>query len=268
MAEPRVGVRWTVGDVSLVGFEALQCSLWGARRVFGSDAAYLVCVNSVSAEEARRRTGAVPGEVSWRAATDADIPPAIAEHLDGAKAEGVGWKFAHLHAFPDRHELALDNDCILWTMPPAIGAWLDARRRCVIAEDVRPCFGGFAPLCPAEPRNAGIRGLPPGFPLEERIVSLLRWRGAPLTSELDEQGLQVALVSCGCAPFVVGVESVSICSPFSPHLPWLGACGAHFVGLNAKSLPWTLDGRPATDHIRAHWLRHRDAVRRLVGLRP
>jgi hypothetical protein len=266
MAEPRVGVRWTVGDVSALGFEALQCSLWGARRVFGSAAAYLVCVNSVSVDEARRRTGAVPDEVSWRAATDVDIPPAIAAHLDGAKAEGVGWKFAHLHAFPDRHELALDNDCILWAMPPAIRAWLDAHGRCAIAEDVRPCFGGFTPLCPAEPRNSGIRGLPPGFPLEERIVSLLLWWGAPLTSELDEQGLQVALVSRESLPFVVDLASVTICSPFPPHLPRLGRCGAHFVGLNAKSLPWSLDGRPATDHVGAHWLGHRDAVRTFAGV--
>ena len=33
--EYRLGVRWTTGDASARGFEALRLSLWGAFRLFG-----------------------------------------------------------------------------------------------------------------------------------------------------------------------------------------------------------------------------------------
>lgn len=266
MSGARVGIRWTVGDVSPFGFEALQCSIWGARRVFGERAAYLVCVNSVPLDVARERTGEVPGGVEWRAVGEGDIPAFVAAHLDRGKAEGVGWKFAHLHAFPERFELALDNDCILWACPPAVARWLEAGAGCVIAEDVRACFGRFAELCGDAPRNSGIRGLPPGFDLEGAIAALLRERPGALASELDEQGMQVALVERAGAPFVVRLESVSICSPFPPHLPHLGRCGAHFVGVNARRFPWEHEGRNGADWVHEHWLRHRDAVRARVGL--
>jgi hypothetical protein len=78
----------------------------------------------------------------------------------------------------------------------------------------------------------------------------------PLGSELDEQGLQVAALERAGHVAVVGVDDVSICSPFPPHVPRLGACGAHFVGLNAKRFPWTYAGRPAEEMVRENFLRH------------
>lgn len=266
MTAPALGIRWTIGDVSDEGFAALRLSVWGAWRLFGPRAAYRVYVNSVPLDVARRRTGDVPAAVAWRATDRGEIPPAIAAHLDPALAEGVAWKFAPLRAFPDRHELALDNDCILWALPPAVERWLADDDGCLLAEDVAAYFGHFAPLCGPEPRNLGIRGLPPGFDLEGALVRTLRERPTTLTSETDEQGLQVAALSRHRAPHVVRVESVTICSPFPPHLPRLGRYGAHFVGLNARRLPWEYEGRNGADHIRDHWASHRAALHERVGV--
>ncbi|HMB04203.1 MAG TPA: hypothetical protein VKP69_10760 [Isosphaeraceae bacterium] len=263
----RLALRWTIGDVHPRGFEALRLSLWGAWRLFGPEATYAVCVNNITLDRARARTGDLPGPVRWLDATGA-LPGFFAAHLDEGMAEGVGWKFAPLRLFPDRHELALDNDCILWEMPEAIRLWLDDDdpRRCVIAEDVRPCFGQFASLCGPEPRNSGIRGLLPGFDLEGMLRRLLAEQPCRLVSELDEQGLQVAAVSRAVAPWVVTAGDVTICSPFPPHRPELGRCGAHFVGRNAKSLPWSLEGRPAVDWIDEHWRRRREMLYERVGI--
>jgi hypothetical protein len=263
----RLALRWTIGDVHPRGFEALRLSLWGAWRLFGSEAAYAVCANNVPLDRARARTGELPAQVRWIDATGA-LPGFLAAHLDDSMAEGVGWKFAPLQLFPDRHELALDNDCILWEMPEAIRRWLDDDDpcRCVIAEDVRPCFGQFARLCGPEPRNSGIRGLPPGFDLEGMLRQLLAEQPCRLVSELDEQGLQVAALSRAVAPWVVTADEVTICSPFPPHRPELGRCGAHFVGRNAKSLPWSLEGRPAVDWIDEHWRRYREMLYEKVGI--
>lgn len=261
-------VRWTIGDVHPLGFEALRLSIWGARRLFGPDATYVACVNSVPLDRARELTGNVPDEVVWRDVTG-ELPGFLRAHLDENLAEGVGWKFAPLQLDPDRYELALDNDCILWEMPVAIREWLnDDPRGFVIAEDVRVMFGQFQERCGPEPRNSGIRGLPPNFALRPALHSLLNEPPVTLSSELDEQGMQVALVSMEKPPLVVRVDEVTICAPFWPLRPDLGRCGAHFVGLNARQLPWKYYDRPASEWTREHWRTHRPELYRRVGIEP
>lgn len=265
-----LGIRWTIGDVSPRGFEALRLSIWGAWKLFGAAAEYLVLVNTVPVRRARQLAGPVPGAVTWRAA-DTHLPPWLRSAcLDAGMAEGVAWKFAPLRCFPHARELSLDNDVILWDMPAALAAWLADPRpaRCLLAEDVVPGFGRFAALCGARALNSGIRGLPAGFDLEARLRAVLAEHPVTLVSELDEQGLQAAALSRGGEPYVVSVQDVTICSPFPPHLPGLGACGAHFVGLNARRLGWDFHGEPA-ERVRArHWEQHRAALYERVGVAP
>lgn len=258
--EKELHVRWTIGDVSKRGFEALRLSIWGAWKMFGTGTNYTVCVNSIPLTKARALTGEVPDGVKWHDSTY-EIPEFIKSYMGENMAEGVGWKFAPLSIYPGKYSLALDNDCIMWEAPDAIKKWLDSGEAdCVIAEDVRPCFGQFWQFCGSEPRNSGIRGLPPYFDLEESLRRVLEKKPVKLTSELDEQGLQVAALSLNKQPFVVRVDEVSICSPFPPHLPDVGKKGVHFVGLNAKQLPWSLDGRAAVDYIKEHWEKKREFV--------
>jgi hypothetical protein len=264
---PAVGLRWTIGDVSDYGWEALRLSILGARRVFGPSAAYAVCVNSVPLDVARARAGEAAGCVEWLAVSREQVPAHIRARFDGGMAEGVAWKLAPLRVFPDRWEISLDNDLIVWDLPEAIGRWLETAdpRQCLLAEDARALYGQFTRFCPSEPRNAGLRGLPPGYPLEDALGHLLREVPATLASELDEQGLQVAAVSLLTTPAVVSIDDVSICSPFPPHRTELGRCGAHFCGLNARHFPWQLEGRYAEEWIADHWQRHLPTLRRLVG---
>lgn len=261
-----VAVRWTVGDVTRTGFEALRLSLWGAHRIFGPEAPLAVCVNTIPVQLARRWTGPVPPGVTWHDVSS-EVPAFLAPHLDSGMAEGVGWKFARLRLFPDCYELALDNDCILWRMPEAVRAWLGSTDgQCLVAADVRACFGQFADLCGTEPRNSGMRGTPPGFSLEAALLEVLRRRPVLLKSELDEQGLVVAALSQHRLPAVVSTDDVTISSPFPPHQPHLGRCGAHFVGLNARHLPWCWNGRPAAECHQDHWRQWRSAVAAAVGI--
>jgi hypothetical protein len=261
---PDLGIRWTIGDVSPRGFEALQLSIWGAWTLFGDAARYAVCVNTVPLEVARARVGRVPDAIEWNDANHR-LPSFLGPHLDGGMAEGVAWKLAPLRYFPDLKELSLDNDCILWGVPDALAAWLDDDGDSVLlAEDVKACFGRFAALCGDQPRNLGLRGLPPALDLEAALLSVLSDGSAPLVSELDEQGLQVAALSRGREVRVVSLDDITIASPFPPHLPRLGRCGAHFCGLNAKRLGFELEGRPAESLVAEFWQRHVDEVRARV----
>ncbi len=257
-----IGIRWTFGDVSRRGCDALRLSVWGARRVFGTAADYVVCVNSLGVDEARARVGVLPAGVAW-VRSDGRIPDFLHRHLEAGLAEGVAWKFAPLRLFPDRHELALDNDCILWAMPEGMRAWLDDPRGCLLAEDVRPALGQFGPIVGELARNTGIRGLPPGFDLEAALGAVLRRHPLRLVSELDEQGLQVAaLMQDG--GHVVSLDDVAICSPFPPHAPRMGRCGAHFVGLNVKRERPYCD-RAAMTRIAAFWDARVSAIEQAVA---
>lgn len=261
-----LGVRWTIGDVSRNGFEALRLSLHGAVRAFGPQAAYVVYVNTISVQEAQARTGPWPPQVEWRAAPP-QPPDVLCERLSPEMAEGVAWKLSPLVAFADRCELSLDNDVILWEAPPSVRAWIDAgAREPLLAQDVVPANGAFADLCGPEPRNSGLRGLPAGFDLAAALARVLALRPVKLDSELDEQGLQVAALSLGAAPRVVPTGEVTICSPFHPHQAHLGSSGAHFVGLNARRLPWRYYDRPATEVRAAHWEGLRSELYARVGL--
>jgi hypothetical protein len=269
----RIALRWTIGDVSERGFEALRYSLWGAWHIFGPTAAYVVCVNTVSPEQVRARTEPVPDGVEWHDATG-ELPAFLARAFGAGMAEGVAWKLAPLRLFPDRHEIALDNDCVLWSLPPTLAVWLAANdaRGCLMSEDVRPSHGQFAPQCPAQGVNSGIRGLPPGFDLAEVLRDAIAVRqgntgAAPpvLRSELDEQGLQAAALSLAAPLRLVRLAEVSVCSPFHPHLPWLGKCGAHFVGLNARHIAWDYYERPADAWMTEHWERHAPLLQERTG---
>ena len=264
---PRLGVRWTIGDVNPAGFEALRLSVHGAMQLFGTGAEYRVYVNTIPLGEAQRRTGATPPGLQWEQSSGA-VPAVLEPHLDRGMAEGVAWKLTPLRAFPECHELSLDNDVILWRIPRPVEQWLASAdpAASLIAADIRPAFGQFAALCGEGPRNSGIRGLGPDLDFEASIATVLRRHPVRLQSELDEQGLQVAALTMSGEPYVVETSDVTICSPFHPHSPELGDCGAHFVGLNTRHLPWSYYDRPATEVRLEHWLNLRAELYARVGL--
>ncbi len=223
-------MRWTITNVSVQGFEALALSIRGGWNIFGASGGCAVCVNSIPVSQAQEPTGELPAPVIWFQSEKEQIPGFLKARLDDGMSEGVGWKFAPVRLFPQRYELALDNDCIMWALPEAIVRWLGADGSCVIAADVRPCFGQFGQLCCAEPRNSGIRGLPPNLLYEDFLARVLDNNPVLQKSELDEQGLQVAALYAAGPTHVVNVEEVAICSPLSStfggsrHL-WRALCG-------------------------------------------
>jgi hypothetical protein len=270
---PPVGIRWTMGDASERGYDALRLSIWGAWRIFGPAASYVVCVHSVPVDVARSRTGPVPAALTWHDATR-DVPAFLRAVLGNGMAQGAGWKLAPLRCFPFRHELSLDNDCILWSLPPSLQQWLAQPRSqagCVLAEDVQSCYGQFAAECPRRPLNAGLRALPPRFdpgpPLREALARRQRDVSTPLafTCEPDEEGLQAAALSLAGPLHAVPLEEVTVCSPFPPHLPHLGSCGAHFIGLSARTPDGESGGNRADTSMAEHWKRHAGDLRARTG---
>jgi hypothetical protein len=265
-------VRWTIGNVCARGFEMLRLSILCAVRLFGRETHYCVCVNSLSAEEAQERTGELPACVQWRPVTRAELPELLRPHFDGGLSEGTGWKLMPLRLDPERYELALDNDCILWRLPEGMECWLQSERGALLAQDVDRCLGCFDAVCPPGALNSGIRGLSPGADVHGAFAEALHaaaeacGESPRLVSELDEQGLQAAAVARMQPLFVVANSEVTICSPFWPRSPELGTCGAHFVGMNARHIPWNYYDRPADEWMEEHWRRRRPALYERAGV--
>jgi hypothetical protein len=234
-------------------------------QIFGTNAQYLVYVNTIPIRKAVESTGEIPAEVQWADATGL-VPDWLRAHVSPEMAEGVAWKLAPVRSFPESYELSLDNDVVLWALPSAMERWLTSGtlESCLLAADLRPALGQFASLGGNRALNSGIRGLPPGFDLETRLRDTLAQSGVTLQSELDEQGLQAATL-LATRLGVISTEDVSISSPFPNHQHHLGTCGAHFVGLNPKRLPWILDGRFAHEVIHEFWESHKGQVGALIG---
>jgi hypothetical protein len=248
-----IGIRWTVGKVSAAGFEALRLAVWSAWHLFGEAAEYVICVNTIPVDCARAKTGDLPRAVQWHDVSD-ETPAWMKEYIDPEMAQGVAWKFAPVRVFPERYEISFDNDVILWEVPRAMESWLGCgdSQACLLAEDVERCLGQFSNMGDSRAVNSGIRGLPPGYNLDQRLREVLTAQNVILFSELDEQGLQAVALSQSQL-FLVSTEDVSICSPFPMHQHAFGKCGVHFVGLNADWLPWSLNGRWAHEAVQEQW---------------
>ncbi len=236
-----LAVRWTIGDVSLEGFEILANSIIGAR--------YIVAVNTIDIETAHAWTGAASSLAEWRDCTNL-LPEWVHDRIDQGMAEGVAWKFVPVRFCEDQHVLSLDNDVVLWGMPESIRLWLRDGNSLLIAEDVKCRYGAFASQCPVQPRDSGVTGFPPGWDIERRLRELLH--GTRMTSECDEQGLQVAMITSEPHRLVT-LEEVSISGYFRPHLLELGSCGAHFVGVNPKRSASTWQGRSIEQYAHEFW---------------
>lgn len=268
----RLVVRWTIGDVRERGFEMLRLSILCTMQLFGPKTRYVICVNTVPLAEAKQRTGPVPDAVEWREVTRKEVPEVLREHFDDHLIEGMGWKLVPLRVYPERYELAIDNDCILWALPEGMRLWLSGPESFLFAEDVDRCLGIFDAQCPPGNFNAGIRGLPPGRDLEDSLRAVLEAAEnqaggrLDLRNEIEEQGLQAAAVLRNQPLHLVRTAEVSICSPFWPRSPELGPCGAHFVGMNAAHIPWDYYDRPADEWLADHWQRHRPALYAKAGV--
>lgn len=260
--EMKLGVRWTIGDVSSRGFEALRLSIRGALKIFGDNAEYAIGVNTVSIDYVRSIVGDVADRVEWFDATQ--LAPAWLREWSGDDfGSGMFWKLAPVRYFVDIPELSLDNDVILWKIPASIHQWLNDGNSLLIAEDVEAHYGNLARFCGPEPRNAGIRGVPLGFDAEVRLREIVARYGMQMTHDCDEQGLQVALVASE-KHRVVSLDEVAICGYFRPHRLEFGSCGAHFVGVNSKQLPWRWEGHSGEYYVHSYWDSRRSAVEALV----
>lgn len=113
-------VRMTAGGVmSAWKLELTMIAMLGATNVFPEDHRVL-CLTNLD-DDAANILRAEAGALGWecRSMTAGEFPRV----LMGPSRRGGWWKFAPPRLAPDEDELWIDNDIVLWNMPPAIRDW-------------------------------------------------------------------------------------------------------------------------------------------------
>jgi len=140
---------------------------------------------------------------------------------------GPGWKLYPPRLNIDAWELWLDNDLILYEMPPAIEEFFQSDRLLISEAFKRSYSERFDSLVPQGVNyNSGILGLPPGFDFEAHLTPLMQDR-VGWTDHFDEQSL-VAHIFHKHDPLIVPMKEVQVLQ--ERYIK--GSHGIHFVGLN------------------------------------
>lgn len=175
--------RWTIGNVSEVGWEILSESVRLATKVY-PEFDFVICHNNLTPEKENvLRKFSIP-----LLRQDDLVEPNRSSKND------FFWKLVPPRIRLDSYELWVDNDLVICDCIPQIDEWLSSNTAIVSSSPVglKKWYGKFEDMIdPSIPECcAGLFGLPPYFNFGKKIAEL---SGGCLTG-YDEQGLVVYVV--------------------------------------------------------------------------
>jgi hypothetical protein len=220
MARPLV--RWTFGEGSEEGKQSLWNSMMCWHRHYGETCDYVLFFNGQTLPE-------VPNWVRCYEQSE------FASSLPLAPT-GPAWKLYPPRFSLGTHELILDNDVVLQTIPPLIDSWL-GQERLLCSEAYKRNYGQFDGYIPSQVMiNTGVLGLPPKFDFRGELLRIIQQAGVTLwETHFCEQGC-VSSVFCKYNFLQLTLNDISVGIPENPFDP--GLHGIHFVGLNAGWSTW------------------------------
>lgn len=177
--------RWTIGDVSEVGWEILSESVRLATKVY-PEFDFVICHNNLTPEKE---------DVLRKFSVPLLRQDDLIKRQDSGSKMDFFWKLVPPRIRLDSHELWVDNDLLILDRIPYIDEWLNNSDAAIISESsvgLKNWYGRFENMidpCIAE-CCAGLFGLPPGFDFGEEVEKL-----SDGLVEYDEQGLVVYVVT-------------------------------------------------------------------------
>jgi hypothetical protein len=160
------------------------------------------------------------------------------------------WKYCPPRLAPDRHEVIIDNDLLIYKRINKIDEFLTGDR-VMMCQDSFKAQGKFTLLFGLRERfNAGLIGLPPHYDIASLMLRewIINGRHDPM-GDLDEQGL-ITYILKNSNPLVIPLSELAIIHPwgfcrnadYDPvrninipnpiQLSYSDFKGAHFVRLN------------------------------------
>lgn len=225
--------RWTIGDVSDVGWEILAESIWQARKVY-SEFDFVICHNNLDEHKIQRLLKfGIPLFDQDKAVTSYVYEDQYKYGTD------YSWKLVPPRLRADSHELWVDNDLVIRDRIPALDDWLHSDSAIISASrDGIPRYGRYTELIDRSISCcAGFFGLPPNFNFEGKISELC---DSPLV-EYDEQGLVTKIVTDSPGWIEVPFGDLLMLGFWNTDRMRFRSClpeGIHFVGSNRAKGEW------------------------------
>lgn len=216
--------RWTIGNVSLTGFEILNHSIKNFRKNY-PEFDCLICYNEISFEK-------LPKKNNYFLQTHDCCKIPVKPISTNA------WKLFPPRLRINSYEIFIDNDLIIYDRIPEIDKFLESNRPiCYGCYDSRPLpYGIFSKEIKYFRKdnfilNSGFFGVFPHYDFENEIIYYLNKLEVKSWGYFDEQGL-VALCLLNKNPIVIDHDYISNC--------WQeyksGKYGCHFAGHNYENL--------------------------------
>ena len=145
----------------------LECSARFMRLVL-PDADFAICYNNVS-QEGLNRLSTIATENGTRLVDVSDLLP---KSLRNTHVKNSWWKYAPGRLAPERYEIVMDNDLVLWKVPPTLEEAIGRNMLVALTDGVGQFYGEFSreagQLQATLRLNAGLLGMPPGFEVNLR----------------------------------------------------------------------------------------------------
>ena len=171
-------VRWTFGETkaretSPQAFDMLGCSMRFMRVVL-PNADLAICHNNAS-REGLSRLSTMAEENGARLVDASDLLPS---ELRNVRVKNSWWKYAPARLAPSRYEIVMDNDVVLWSVPPTLRKAIGANQLVALTDGAGQFYGDFLGevkgLQPDLRLNAGLLGMPPDFGIELKTLGSVR----------------------------------------------------------------------------------------------
>lgn len=160
-------IRWTFGETlarktSSQAFTMLDMSVRFAKLIFPY-ARHSICYNNLTAD-AKRTVRAIGEENDVELL---DVSSLLPKWLASKNVKNSWWKYAPQRLDSAKYELVLDNDVILWGVPPTLHEAIRNDAMLALSDGAGQYYGDFLEAViknqPNLRLNAGLLGMPQGY---------------------------------------------------------------------------------------------------------
>lgn len=216
-------IRWTTCESTKEGRRCLHTAVRSMKKLI-SDADYVICHNNIP-PHLRTTLPKIPLLSQDTCVNALPEPP-----------KGPAWKLYPPRLRLNSHEIMLDNDLIIYKMPPLFNEFLESSNLIVVTEAYRRSYSGpLERLIPSGFNiNSGVLCLPPGFDFKSRLEKEINTYGLEWNDHFDEQTLVAYVLSQHKNVKIIPQSEIAV----SAHYLNFGTHGCHFVGLNSTNLSY------------------------------
>ena len=143
----------------------LECSVKFAKVLFPK-ARFVICANNLSPSvQATLSSIATKNEIELLDTTDC-----LQKNLRKDEVKNSWWKYAPPRLDSNKYEIILDNDVVLWKIPPTLANSIEEGALVALTDAAGRYYGDFSNKIDTYDQglclNAGLIGMPPGFSMD------------------------------------------------------------------------------------------------------